>query len=35
VIRAKFNPNLYASWFSSVMQVINNITMLVPAFLEM
>ena len=28
VIRAKFNPNLYASWFSSVMQVINNITML-------
>ena len=28
VISAKFNPNLYASWFSSVMQVINNITML-------
>ena len=28
VINAKFNPNLYASWFSSVMQVINNITML-------
>ena len=28
VIAAKFNPNLYASWFSSVMQVINNITML-------
>ena len=28
VIHAKFNPNLYASWFSSVMQVINNITML-------
>jgi ABC-2 type transport system permease protein len=28
VIKAKFNPNLYASWFSSVMQVINNITML-------
>jgi ABC-2 type transport system permease protein len=28
VITAKFNPNLYASWFSSVMQVINNITML-------
>ena len=28
VIRAKFNPNLYTSWFSSVMQVINNITML-------
>jgi ABC-2 type transport system permease protein len=29
VIKAKFNPNLYSSWFSSVMQVINNITMLV------
>jgi len=29
VINAKFNPNLYTSWFSSVMQVINNITMLV------
>jgi len=28
VIRAKFNPNLYSSWFSSVMQVVNNITML-------
>ena len=28
VINAKFNPNLYTSWFSSVMQVINNITML-------
>jgi ABC-2 type transport system permease protein len=28
VINAKFNPNLYASWFPSVMQVINNITML-------
>jgi ABC-2 type transport system permease protein len=28
VIKAKFNPNLYTSWFSSVMQVINNITML-------
>jgi ABC-2 type transport system permease protein len=27
-INAKFNPNLYTSWFSSVMQVINNITML-------
>jgi hypothetical protein len=25
VIRAKFNPNLYANWFSSVMQVVNNI----------
>ena len=28
VVNAKFNPNLYSSWFSSVMQVINNITML-------
>ena len=28
VTNAKFNPNLYSSWFSSVMQVINNITML-------
>jgi ABC-2 type transport system permease protein len=28
VVNAKFNPNLYASWFSSVMQVVNNITML-------
>ena len=28
VIRAKFNPNLIASWFSSVMQVINSITLL-------
>jgi len=28
VIRAKYNPNLYSSWFSSVMQVVNNITML-------
>lgn len=28
VINTKFNPNLYTSWFSSVMQVINNITML-------
>jgi ABC-2 type transport system permease protein len=28
VIRAKFNPNLYSNWFSSVMQVVNNITML-------
>src|SRR6516225_8304225 len=26
VIRTKFNPNLSASWFSSVMQVVNNIT---------
>jgi len=29
VITSKFNPNLYSSWFSSVMQVVNNITMLV------
>jgi ABC-2 type transport system permease protein len=28
VIRAKFNPNLYSSWFTSVMQVINSVTML-------
>ncbi len=28
VIRAKFNPQFYSSWFSSVMQVVNNITML-------
>jgi ABC-2 type transport system permease protein len=28
VIHAKFNPNLYSSWFTSVMQVVNNITML-------
>jgi ABC-2 type transport system permease protein len=28
VIHANFNPNLYAYWFSSVMQVVNNITML-------
>ena len=28
VVRAKFNPNLNASWFTSVMQVINNVTML-------
>jgi len=28
VTHAKFNPNLYAYWFSSVMQVVNNITML-------
>jgi ABC-2 type transport system permease protein len=27
-MRAKFNPNYYSSWFTSVMQVINNITML-------
>ena len=28
VTRAKFNPNLQSSWFTSVMQVINNITLL-------
>jgi ABC-2 type transport system permease protein len=28
VVRAKFNPNLDASWFTSVMQVINSVTML-------
>jgi ABC-2 type transport system permease protein len=28
VIRAKFNPEFYSSWFASVMQVVNNITML-------
>ena len=28
VTRAKLNPNLYAKWFSSVMQVVNSITML-------
>jgi ABC-2 type transport system permease protein len=28
VIRARFNPNLYSSWFTSVMQVVNSVTML-------
>ena len=28
VIRSKFNPQFYSSWFMSVMQVVNNITML-------
>ena len=28
VTRVKFNPNLKSAWFTSVMQVINNITML-------
>ena len=28
VVRVRFNPNLTSAWFSSVMQVINNITML-------
>jgi ABC-2 type transport system permease protein len=29
IVHAKFNPNLNTSWFTSVMQVINNITMLI------
>ena len=28
VVRARFNPNLDSGWFSSVMQVLNNVTML-------
>ncbi|NRQ12828.1 ABC transporter permease [Ensifer sesbaniae] len=28
VTRVMFNPNLYSHWFTSVMQIINNITML-------
>jgi ABC-2 type transport system permease protein len=28
VIRPKFNPNLASAWFTAVMQVINNVTML-------
>nr|WP_246704697.1 ABC transporter permease [Rhizobium sp. P32RR-XVIII] len=28
VTRVKFNPNLKSAWFTSVMQIINNITML-------
>lgn len=28
VIRAKFNPNLTSAWFGSVMEIINNITLL-------
>jgi ABC-2 type transport system permease protein len=28
VVRAKFNPNLKSSWFTSVMQIINNLTLL-------
>lgn len=28
VIRARFNPNLDSGWFSSVMQVLNNVTLL-------
>ena len=29
VTRAKFNPNYKSSWFTAVMQVINNVTMLI------
>lgn len=29
VVRAMFNPNLYSTWFNSVMCVINQVTMLV------
>ena len=28
VIRSRFNPGFYSAWFSSVMQVVSNITML-------
>ncbi|MCX5512627.1 hypothetical protein C3941_03975 [Kaistia algarum] len=28
VVRAKFNPNLVSAWFTALMQVINNVTML-------
>jgi ABC-2 type transport system permease protein len=28
VVRARFNPNLQSSWFTAVMQLINNVTML-------
>ncbi len=28
VIRARFNPNLESGWFSAVMQILNNITLL-------
>lgn len=28
VVRAKFNPNLKSEWFTSVMQIVNNITIL-------
>ena len=28
VVRVMFNPNLKSEWFTSVMQIINNITML-------
>lgn len=28
VVRARFNPNLDSGWFSSVMQILNNVTLL-------
>lgn len=28
IVRAKFNPNLHTSWFMSVMQIVNNLTLL-------
>lgn len=28
VVRARFNPNLQSSWFTAVMQLVNNVTML-------
>ena len=28
IVRAKFNPNLHSSWFMSVMQIVNNLTLL-------
>ena len=31
VVRSRFNPNLNSEWFSSVMQIINNITILAVA----
>jgi ABC-2 type transport system permease protein len=27
-VRAKFNPNLESSWFTAIMQIINNVTMM-------
>ena len=28
VLRSRFNPNLESSWFTAIMQIINNVTML-------
>jgi ABC-2 type transport system permease protein len=28
VVRSRFNPNLESSWFTAIMQIINNVTML-------